>query len=219
MSQILPSRFLFRYSIPVRHLSPPSKRGKKLLNLPNDSVLPDFGALEGQVPFGELRLGWSAAGLGLSVEVRGKRGALKCEPAVPETGDGLQVWVDTRNTQSIHRASRFCHHFCLLPVGGGAARKEPLVKQRPIARAREESPLADAEKIAITADVAKDGYLLQCWFPAEVLHGYDPEATPRLGFYYYLRDQELGEQYLSVGPEFPFTADPSLWATLELIRD
>ncbi len=90
--------------------------------------------------------------------------------------------------------------------------------QRPIARAREESPLADPADISIAADVAKDGYLLQCWFPASVLHGYDPDATPRLGFYYFLRDEEFGQQYLSVGPEFPFAADPSLWATLELQR-
>jgi hypothetical protein len=52
--------------------------------------------------------------------------------------------------------------------------------------------------------------------PAAVLHGYDPEQHPRLGFFYSIRDDELGEQVLSVGPEFPFWDDPSLWSVLEL---
>ena len=29
------------------------------------------------------------------------------------------VWIDTRNTQNIHRAGRFCHRFAFLPVGAG----------------------------------------------------------------------------------------------------
>jgi hypothetical protein len=49
-----------------------------------------------------------------------------------------------------------------------------------------------------------------------MLNGFDPEANPLLGFYYFLRDAELGEQFLTVGHEFPFPHDPSLWSTLEL---
>jgi hypothetical protein len=36
--------------------------------------------------------------------------------------------------------------------------------------------------------------------------------------YYHIRDQELGDQFLSVGWEFPFADDPSLWAVLELVK-
>ena len=59
-------------------------------------------------------------------------------------------------------------------------------------------------------------YSLAAWLPAETLHGYDPEANPRLGFFYRFRAGGA-EQYLTVGQEFPITYDPSLWSTLELI--
>ena len=51
-----------------------------------------------------------------------------------------------------------------------------------------------------------------------MLNGYDPEQNPRLGVYYAVRDAELGEQVLSVGADFPFSEDPSLWGVLELVR-
>ena len=59
-------------------------------------------------------------------------------------------------------------------------------------------------------------YLLEAWFPAESLVGYDPDAHRQLGFYVVVRDAELGEQFLTVGREFPFEYDPSLWQMLEL---
>jgi hypothetical protein len=60
------------------------------------------------------------------------------------------------------------------------------------------------------------GYRLEAWLPGDALTGFDPQANPLLGFYFYVRDAELGEQFLSVGHEFPFAHDPSLWSTLEL---
>jgi hypothetical protein len=32
-----------------------------------------------------------------------------------------------------------------------------------------------------------------------------------------VRDAELGDASLTVGPEFPYAHDPSLWSTLELV--
>ena len=64
----------------------------------------------------------------------------------------------------------------------------------------------------------KTVYILEAFLSASVLHGYDPDQHPRLGFSFVVRDNELGEQYLSVGPEFPYWEDPSLWSVLELVR-
>jgi hypothetical protein len=63
-----------------------------------------------------------------------------------------------------------------------------------------------------------DGYLLQACVPAEALTGFDPAEHGRLGFTYAVVDRELGWQTFSIGPEFPFVEDPSLWGTLELVR-
>jgi hypothetical protein len=65
----------------------------------------------------------------------------------------------------------------------------------------------------------KTGYRLDALVPAEALTGFDPGEHPRLGFQYAVRDRELGTQTFSAGGGFPYQEDPSLWATLELVRD
>ena len=212
-SPLLPPCFLFRYSFPIRFEKALPRSGKKLLGLPENCALPDLSGLEGAKPFGELRIAWNRAGLGINVEVRGKKQLPQGNLRSPTTSDGLQVWIDTRNTQNIHRASRFCHHLCLLPVGGD---RGPAIVPLAIARAREEVSLPDPDDFRIQAEVSRGGYLLEAWLPAGTLHGFDADASPRLGFSYLLTDSELGEQYLSVGNDFPISHDPSLWATLEL---
>jgi len=216
MNELLPHRFLFRYSFAVPQVRALPRSGKRLLNLGKNCVLPDFAELEGKENFGDVSLAWNQQGLGISVRVRGKQQPLETRSTEPTESEGLQVWIDTRNARNIHRAGRFCHHFCLLPQGGGKNGRDPLVVQRPIARAREEAPDQHADEIQLVSSVTSSGYLLEAWFPTDALHGFDPEASRELGFYYYLRDSELGEQWLSVGPEFPFAHDPSLWATIEL---
>ncbi|MSR56925.1 MAG: hypothetical protein EXS05_04555 [Planctomycetaceae bacterium] len=214
MPGLLPYRFLFRYSFPVRHEAKLPRTGKGGAGLPARFCFPDLGALDEGPGFAELRLAWNKQGLAISVEVRGKQRPLAHDPGAPDLSDGVQVWIDTRNTQSIHRAGRFCHHFCLLPRWGEGA--GPVGVQLPIARAKELTPLADSKDIGVTAEVTKTGYRLDGWLPGRVLNGFDPEAQTRLGFYYLVRDAELGEQTLSVGSDFPYAFDPSLWSTIEL---
>ena len=59
---------------------------------------------------------------------------------------------------------------------------------------------------------------LEAFLTANVLNGFDPEQNRRLGFYYAVRDAELGEQVLTIGSEFPYAEDPSLWSVLELVQ-
>jgi hypothetical protein len=216
MNQLLPHRFLFRYSFEIPHAPALPRSGRRLLNLGKNCVLPDFAELDREENFGDVSLAWNQQGLGISLRVKGKRQPLETNQSAPTESDGLQVWIDTRNARNIHRAGRFCHHFCLIPQGSGKDGSDPLVVQRPIARAREDAPEEHADEIQLASDVTSGGYLLEAWFPAAALHGFDPDASRQLGFYYYLRDAELGDQWLSVGPEFPFAHDPSLWATIEL---
>ena len=216
MPSVVPHRFLFRYSLPIGRIDRLPRKGRKLLNLPAECELPQFGDLDQPEPFAVLAAAWNKRGLALSATIHGKQHPPSCSAATPAESDGLQVWVDTRNTQSIHRASRFCHHFCALPTGGGPKSDRPLAVQLPTARATEDSPIADPSALPVASEMLADGYRVELWLPADVLTGYDPEANPRLGFYCYLFDSELGEQFLSVGREFPFAHDPSLWSTLEL---
>lgn len=221
MPGLLPHRFLFRYALPVRYERKLPRSGKRLLGLSADFAFPDFGPLDKVSPIGQLRLGWNEHGLGIAVEVERKRRPPRCAVTSPETSDGLTVFIDTRDTQNIHRASRYCHQFGLFPCGNVSTKADgvdPWAVQIPILRAREEAPRANLADIRLWSTVSKTSYCLESWLPAKVLHGYDPESQPRLGFYFVLRDAELGEQFLSVGADFPFAIDPSLWSTLELVR-
>ena len=218
MSQLVPPRFLFRWSFPIRKIGNLPHRSGRLLNLPEACRVPSLGELDSTPCFAEMWMAWSEAGLGLSVDVRGRTRRLKCSSDTPTTSDGLHVWFDTRNTQTVHRATRFCQQFSLLPSGSGRTEADPLACAIPLARAREESQLADVSLIQVQSEVQPDGYWLDAWLPAEVLVGFDTSQHPHLGFHYVVRDSELGEQSLAVGSEFPYAADPSLWQTIELIE-
>ncbi|HUG94440.1 MAG TPA: hypothetical protein VML55_26655 [Planctomycetaceae bacterium] len=216
MTDLLPHPFLFRFSIPVRRIAALPRPKPKLLELPDDCRLPDFGVFDAAPPFADVRVAWNEDGFGVSVRVDGKRHPPDCDPERPDESDSLSVWIDTRNTQSIHRASRFCHGFRFFPAGGGRTGNEPAARQMLISQAREDAPQVPADRLHVASQPDSTGYRLEAWLPAEALHGFDPETSPRLGFYYHVRDRELGEQFLTVGPEFPFRHDPSLWSTLEL---
>jgi hypothetical protein len=218
MTGVLPPAFFFRFAIPVIHQTELPRTRGGLLQLPGTCRLPQVNLAEEVPRFGDLRMAWNNQGLGVSVEVRGKKMPVSSLADQPLASDGLQLWIDTRNTQSIHRATRYCHHFCFLPVENEKPSR-PLAMELPIARAREERKLALPEDMQIQSKILSDGYRLEAWLPAKVLLGYDPEANPQLGFYYLLQDAELGREFLTVGEEFPFEQDPSLWSTLELVSE
>ncbi|HID21962.1 MAG TPA: hypothetical protein EYP14_06130 [Planctomycetaceae bacterium] len=187
--------------------------------------MPDFAELEDAPRFGELRAAWNDNGLGFSVAVQGKTGPPVCDPTQPTRSDGLQLWIATRTTQGVHRANRFCHSFCVLPTGGGPDGRQPVARWLPIPRAREDPPLPDPSAIIVWSELRSDGYSLEVWLDRTHLHGFDPHEmatgrqNPLLAFYYVLQDTEFGQQCLSVGDDFPFASDPSLWSVLELLPD
>jgi hypothetical protein len=78
--------------------------------------------------------------------------------------------------------------------------------------------MSRASLLQSVSRATRSGYELEIWIPAECLQGYDRDSNPMLGFYYAVKDAELGEQFLTVGREFPFDHDPSLWSTLELAK-
>jgi hypothetical protein len=222
---VVPHRFLFRFSFPVREVEP-SVAQKPFLDLDKIAPLPELGGLDAAPTFATLRAGWNEAGLGFRLAVSGKKMPAFADSSDPTESDGLQLWIDTRNTQSIHRASRFCHRFVFWPIpdkwpkatakgrSGTVAGAQQLV----IALAKEDPSMSRAALVRSVSRSTAGGYELDVWIPGECLQGYDRESNPLLGFYYAVRDAELGEQFLSVGREFPFDHDPSLWSTLELTK-
>jgi len=215
---LLPQRFLFRFAHPCPRLDElPREDGDDLLDLPESARLENFAGLEGRRNFADVRLAWNERGLAVQVEVRGKEQPPGGDAARPRHSDGLTLWLDTRDARTSHRASRFCHQLHFLAAGGGDDRDEPLFVQTKINRATQDAAPVDAAAVLLTRRRAPGGYRLEAFVPAEALTGFDPEQHPRLGVFYAVRDQELGEQLLGAGAEFPFAEDPSLWAVLELV--
>jgi hypothetical protein len=215
---LIPNRFLFRTAYACPRVAGMPLDGDELLDLPESARLDNFAALDHQKNFADVRLAWNEFGLGVQAVVKGKDRPPLGDRDRPRGSDGLTLWLDTRGDRTGHRATRHCHQFHFLAAGGGQQRDEPAFVQTKINRALQDAPLATAIDVPFRCRPVCGGYRIEAFLPAAVLSGFDPDEHPRLGVYYAVRDFELGEQVLSVGAEFPFAEDPSLWATLELVR-
>jgi hypothetical protein len=214
---LVPHRFLLRVAHVCRYAKVmPSRKDERLLDLGEDYLIDNLAAIDGQRNFADVRLAWNEHGIGLQIEVRGKQELQVGNPERPRGSDGVTLWLDTRDARAGHRASRTCHQFHFLATGGGSERDEPAFVQSRINRALEDAPITSASQVLLKVHSRKSGYILEAFLPAAVLNGYDPDEHRRLGFFYAVHDDELGEQLLNVTPEFPFWEDPSLWSELDL---
>jgi hypothetical protein len=206
---------LCRFAAPCFHTEERWSAGG--IKLGEEHRLPCFAELSGARSFADLRLGWSEVGIAINLVVRGKEQTPWCRDSRIDDSDGLQLWIDTRNTQNIHRAGRFCHRFAFLPVGAGRKLDEPVAVLLAINRAKESPREIGAGTLKVRAEMLAGGYRLEGFIAAEALTGYSPADQPALSFTYAVIDRELGRQTFSVGPELPFAEDPSLWGTLNLV--
>ena len=114
---LLEPTFLFRFTFDLKYFD--GTWTGESLQLPTDYALPSLCELDGTKRFADVRAAWNESGLFFYVRVNGKRQAPWCRQSRIEDSDGIQVWIDTRDTHNVHRAGRYCHRFALLPAGGG----------------------------------------------------------------------------------------------------
>ena len=217
--QLVPNRFLFRISHPCLFVEGIPDDDEELFHLPDSCRLETFADMDGKATFADVRLAWNRSGLAVEVEVRGKDQPLVGDETKPRLSDGFSLWIDTRDSRTSHRASRFCHQFHFLPTGGGPEREDPVFVQTKINRAQQDAPLAPPGAVPFRCRRRATGYRLTAYLPAEILAGFDPEQNPRLGIFYCVRDAELGEQTLGAGTDMPYAEDPTLWSVLELAKE
>jgi hypothetical protein len=215
---LLPQAFWFRLaaSCPrVDEIPRPGNRGR-LLDLPAESVLPELSSLEGRNAWARVRVGWNQEGLGLAFLAEG-RSASASSPDRPEGFADVNIWIDTRDTRNVSRATRFCHRFAVhLTLARDRKRLDVELSQRAIARAVADAPISSPDLLSARAELTRSGWELEVFLPARALHGFDPDTNRRLGFAYQVSDHEREDQFLGVGRDFPIGENPSLWATLEL---
>ncbi|TWT85315.1 hypothetical protein Pla123a_01220 [Posidoniimonas polymericola] len=221
LNTLLAPRFLFQFAAPIKRHTPIWSQAGVVLD--ESCRLPDLASLDRGTPsserrFADVRMAWAPEGLALTVTVTGKRQAVWCRESRLDESDGLQVWIDTRATHNIHRASKYCHRFGFLSAGGGRGAAEAAADQLLINRARENARPVRPRELQAIGRVKEDGYHLMVFIPAGALGGYDPDQHDQLGFHYEVIDRELGVQTFANGREFPTDEDPSCWATLRLER-
>lgn len=216
---LIPHRFLFRIAYPCLYRKAMPLKSERLLDLPSEYRIDNFAGIDGLKNFAEVCLAWNELGIGLQVEVRGKEQLPTGNVDRARGSDGVTLWLDTRDARAAHRASRYCHQFHFLPRAGGPGNDEPAFVQAKINRALDDAPLAPTSNVLLKVHHRKAGYLLEAFLPAAALNGFDPDEHRRLGFFVAVRDDELGEQLLSMSAEFPFWEDPSLWSVLDLISE
>jgi len=214
----IPARSFFSFAFPCRYREEAPKIDGLLDDWDEGFRVPDLMEMEGGRPFAGVFMAWNREGIFFAVRVEGK-GRFHADPGRPSAGDCLEVWIDTRDVRDARRASRYCHHFCFLPAGGGPKGTRPVVTQERISLAREHAAVADLKRIEVASRVERGRrrYALEVGLPAAVLTGYDPGACSRIGFTYLLHDAALGTQSWSAGPDLPVAYDPSLWGTAELV--
>lgn len=220
LNTLLAPRFLFHISVPIRRIK--TAWSPKGVTLDESYQLPDLASLDratsaSERRFADVRMGWAPEGIAMTVNVTEKLNALWCHDSRLDESDGLQVWVDTRATHTLHRATKFCVRYAFSPRGAGRGNVDPVADQLLISRARENSRPVRPRELQIVSSVTKKGYQLACFMPAATLTGYDPTQYRSLGFNYAVLDRELGLQTFSCGPGMPYDEDPSCWATLEMV--
>jgi len=215
---LLPQSFWFRLAascLRIDEIPRSSSRGG-LLGLPAAFALPDLSALEGRASWAKVLVGWNPEGLGVAILAEGAS-ALASSPDRPEGFADVNLWIDTRDTRNVSRATRFCHRFTAhLTLTRDRKGLKVELTQRAIARAVADAPMASIDDLRARAELTRSGWILEIFLPAAALHGFDPDTNRRLGFAYQVTDYDREDQFLSVGRDFPLGENPSLWATLEL---
>lgn len=214
---MVPPRTLFNFRLFLAPLPQPHRPDGSLDAFGPQHRLPELGPMDKERVFAHWFVGWRPEGLSVGLRVLGWDGDFEIDAKRYWQSDGLRVFVDTRDTKDAQRAGRFCQQFYILPRGGGSDGDLPLVGRARVQRAKEEPPPVNTQLIKVAVQTARREYRLEAFLPAEVLPGYEPAQFNRLGLFLTVTDHHLGEQNLTCGDELEFWANPSSWASCELM--
>jgi hypothetical protein len=208
--------------------SPDRLHGPSDWDLDQSHELPNFAALAGYANRATVWAGWALDGMYFKMKIAGKSSQPHFYGHSGGVSDGLRVWIDTRSSPGIHRATRFCHCFHFFP-GQNAGMKSLASKDfqgsdeargvlDSIPRCREAPNAIEDAKLLVSSHIDKDGYTLWSHVPASCLTGYAPDQFDAISLFVEVVDFELGTQSISLGPELRYVEDPSLWIRAELTQ-
>lgn len=181
--------------------------------LKSSFFLPDTSKLLGAEAFADVAFCWNEEELVVEATVH-QAFEESCYPRFTE-GDALEVFIDTRDLKNTGFATRFCHHFVVLPQEVQGIRALEVTRFR----TEDTHPLCDPSELRVEAEFEKKSYWLRVCIPTSCLHGYDPDHFDRLGFTYRLSRPHAEPQYFAIrSTDWAIEQHPRLWASLKLFR-
>jgi len=211
-------RAFFQFELPIRFRARTPAVDGDVSKWGPHFLMPPLVELEDQSPFADVYCGWNAEFFFAAVDVPERHGPLHSDPSQWWKQDGIRICIDTRDARDVKRATRFCHFFYVLPTGGGPRRNQPVIGLHRMSRAKEPPPAVDLSKIQLATRVGRRGWSIEVAIPGASLSGWNPAEHPRIGFFYKVKDTQLGSQHLTVDDELGWNADPSTWATGVLVK-
>ncbi len=176
--------------------------------LKNPYLLPDTSAYLNEESFAKIAMGWNEDGFLFHIAVE-KSFEEACFPEV-EKGDGIEIFIDTRDLKSSKVMTRFCHHFVFLPKEVGGV----LAKEVTSFRGEDSHALADSDHLKSKSTFGKGCYTVDIEIPTTALCGFEER---KVGFNYRITRPKYEGQHFAVSSRaFAINRHPSLWGTLNL---
>lgn len=213
MIEAICRRAYFRFETPIHYLSRMPHIDGNVRKWDARYLLPPLSLLDDADPFADVYCAWNEDWLFAAFDVTNRHGPPHCDVNQWWKKDGLRLCLDTRDARDVKRATRFCHFFYVLPVGGGANRRHPVVGTHRMSHAKEPPPPVDVSQIRVAAQIERTRYAVEVAIPAGVLSGWDPAEHPRCGLFYKVKDAHNGAQHFTVDDELGWNQDPGTWAT------
>lgn len=164
--------------------------------------LPDITGLTGEGHLVDVSLLWSP--LALYFEVKGRLSL--------DSGDQIELFIDTRDLKNSHVVTRFCHHFII-------DLEEELGSEITRFRGDDTHLLADSSLISVSTEGKRSSFTSTISFPKEILFGYDPKEFDRMGLSYrFVRNNGEKQHFPLSSTFFNLEKHPALWASLHLCK-
>jgi len=218
MIELICRRAFFQFEFPIHYRARTPVIDGDVSKWGPHFLVPALVEMEDQLPLADVYCAWNADHFMVAFDIPERFGPLRCDQAQWWKLDGVRICIDTRDTRDAKRATRFCHFFYVLPTGGGPRRNQPVIGLHRMSRAKEPPPAVDLAQIQLAARTARRGWSVEVAIPASSLSGWNPSEHPRIGFFYKVKDTQLGSQHLTVDDELGWNADPSTWATGVLVK-
>ena len=187
--------------------------------LPEEFELPALSSISGGKRIAQARMAWSSRGLFFHAILKGAPGKEAASTSLSSRTSLLTLYIDTRWSPGVHRATSFCHRFDFIlnrptkatPVARGHGELSP------IQRARSAPTAIHPNDISVATFFQPEGYAIRAYLNGTTLTGYAPEEFQEIGVFYTINDSVFGNQIMARTLQSPYFEDPSVWCRSKLV--